>query len=68
MVHIKYLDKREEEVNYPSIIFIILFLFYLSIYNFYSYIAQRRRLRNIFLSRRRRRKKIITIKRLTLNK
>ncbi|APM46505.1 TPA: hypothetical protein MH565_24535 [Klebsiella pneumoniae] len=49
--------KREEEVNYPSIIFIILFLFYLSIYNFYSYIAQRRRLRNIFLSRRRRRKK-----------
>ncbi|AZH23468.1 hypothetical protein ELC65_26450 [Klebsiella pneumoniae] len=60
--------KREEEVNYPSIIFIILFLFYLSIYNFYSYIAQRRRLRNIFLSRRRRRKKIITIKRLTLNK
>ncbi|MCQ4179676.1 small membrane protein, partial [Klebsiella pneumoniae] len=32
-------------------------LFYLSIYNFYSYIAQRRRLRNIFLSRRRRRKK-----------
>ncbi|HBZ3648618.1 TPA: small membrane protein, partial [Klebsiella pneumoniae] len=41
----------------------------LSIYNFYSYIAQRRRLRNIFLSRRRRRKKkIITIKRLTLNK
>ncbi|MBL1468230.1 hypothetical protein ELE57_24975 [Klebsiella pneumoniae] len=49
--------KREEEVNYPSIIFIILFLFYLSIYNFYSYIAQRRRLRNIFLSRRRRCKK-----------
>nr|QTX14925.1 hypothetical protein [Klebsiella pneumoniae] len=37
MVHIKYLDKkREEEVNYPSIIFIILFFyFYLSIYNFF---------------------------------
>ncbi|WP_165453023.1 small membrane protein [Klebsiella pneumoniae] len=52
-------------------LFIVLFLFYISVYCFYSYVSDRRRIKKIFRSHRtliNRRKKSNLIKYITFNK
>ncbi|EEL3364039.1 TPA: small membrane protein [Klebsiella pneumoniae] len=52
-------------------LFIVLFLFYISVYYFYSYVSDRRRIKKIFRSHRiliNRRKKSNLIKYITFNK
>ncbi|HDY7073512.1 TPA: small membrane protein [Klebsiella pneumoniae] len=52
-------------------LFIVLFLFYISVYYFYSYMSDRRRIKKIFRSHRtliNRRKKSNLIKYITFNK
>ncbi|HBZ3383223.1 TPA: small membrane protein [Klebsiella pneumoniae] len=52
-------------------LFIVLFLFYISVYYFYSYVSARRRIKKIFRSHRtliNRRKKSNLIKYITFNK
>ncbi|HBQ9176506.1 TPA: small membrane protein [Klebsiella pneumoniae subsp. pneumoniae] len=52
-------------------LFIVLFLFYISVYYFYSYVSDRRRIKKIFRSYRtliNRRKKSNLIKYITFNK
>ncbi|HBV1939907.1 TPA: small membrane protein [Klebsiella pneumoniae] len=52
-------------------LFIVLFLFYISVYYFYSYVSDRRRIKKLFRSHRtliNRRKKSNLIKYITFNK
>ncbi|WP_134392537.1 mucoid phenotype synthesis protein RmpD [Klebsiella pneumoniae] len=63
--------KGEEGVKTLFHLFIVLFLFYISVYYFYSYVSDRRRIKKIFRSHRtliNRRKKSNLIKYITFNK
>ncbi|HHC1506423.1 TPA: mucoid phenotype synthesis protein RmpD [Klebsiella pneumoniae] len=63
--------KGEEGVKELFHLFIVLFLFYISVYYFYSYVSDRRRIKKIFRSHRtliNRRKKSNLIKYITFNK
>ncbi|HHB7981124.1 TPA: mucoid phenotype synthesis protein RmpD [Klebsiella pneumoniae] len=63
--------KGEEGVKALFHLFIVLFLFYISVYYFYSYVSDRRRIKKLFRSHRtliNRRKKTNLIKYITFNK
>ncbi|MEV9561741.1 small membrane protein [Klebsiella pneumoniae] len=72
MSHARYLEKKGRRgVKALFHLFIVLFLFYISVYCFYSYVSDRRRIKKIFRSHRtliNRRKKSNLIKYITFNK